>query len=128
PRSDLHTPRHTAIVARGTLNNAMGIQTTKHYRVHDPVQAEQYRVSLDEAVARAMRLRPEMISQRAQEQAAEAAIKAAQVNFFPTVTSSANYSYNGVEFPLVYNWSVAGTVHIPIFSGFLTKQSVAQSP
>src|SRR5207245_2404532 len=44
-----------------------------------------------------------------------------------TVTSSANSSYNGVEFPLVYNWSVAGTVNIPIFSGFLTKQQVAQA-
>src|SRR5438876_3747910 len=119
-RLNLITARNNAMVARVTLNNAMGIQTTKQYRVQDPVQAEQYRVSLDEAVARAMRLRPEMISQRAQEQAAEAAIKAAQGNFFPTVTSSANYSYSAIDFPLVWNWSVGGTVNVPIFSGFLT--------
>ena len=123
----LITARNNALVARVTLNNAMGIQTTKQYRVQDPVQAEQYRVSLDEAVARAMRLRPEMISQRAQEQAAEAAIKAAQGNFFPTVTSSANYSYSAIDFPLVWNWSVGGTVNVPIFSGFLTQQQVAQA-
>jgi len=124
---NLITAKNNALVARVTLNNAMGIQTAVPYRVQDPVLPEPYQVSLDEAVARAMRLRPEMISQRAQERAAEAAIKAAQGNFFPTVTSSANYSYNGVEFPLVYNWSVAGTVNIPIFSGFLTKQQVAQA-
>jgi len=82
---------------------------------------------LDEAVARAMQFRPEMISQLAQEQAAETAIKAAQGNFFPTVTSSASYSYSATDFPLVYNWNVAGTVNIPIFSGFLTKQQVAQA-
>src|SRR5207302_2176773 len=124
---NLITAKNNALVARVTLNNAMGIQTTNPYRVLDPSRGEAYQVTLDEAVARAMRLRPEMISQRAQERAAAAAIKAAQGNFFPTVTSSANYSYNGVEFPLVYNWSVAGTVNIPIFSGFLTKQQVAQA-
>src|SRR5438034_3039036 len=124
---NLITARNNALIARVTLNNAMGIQTTSPYRVQDPGQAEPYQVSLDEAVARAMQLRPEMISQRAQERAAEAAIKAAQGNFFPTVTSSATYTYSGIEFPLVYNWNVNGTVNVPIFSGFLTKHQVAQA-
>ena len=123
----LITAKNNALVARVTLNNAMGIQTMSPYRVQDPGPAEPYQVSLDEAVARAMQLRPEMISQRAQERAAEAAIKAAQGNFFPTVTSSATYTYSGIEFPLVYNWNVNGTVNVPIFSGFLTKQQVAQA-
>src|SRR5881396_2206699 len=124
---NLITARNNALIARVTLNNAMGIQTASPYRVLDPGQAEPYQVSLDEAVARAMQLRPEMISQRAQERAAEAAIKAAQGNFFPTVTSSATYTYSGIEFPLVYNWSAAAFLNIPIFSGFLTKQQVAQA-
>src|SRR5438309_8484676 len=124
---NLITAKNNALVARVTLNNAMGIQTTNPYRVLDPSRGEAYQVTLDEAVARAMRLRPEMISQRAQERAAEAAIKAAEGNFFPTVTSSANYSYSATDFPLVYNWNVSGTVNIPIFSGFLTKQQVAQA-
>src|SRR5437016_8552925 len=124
---NLITAKNNALVARVTLNNAMGIQTASPYRVLDPSRGEAYQVTLDEAVARAMQLRPEMISQRAQERAAEAAIKAAQGNFFPTVTGTANYSYNGVEFPLVYNWSAAAFVNIPIFSGFLTAQQVAQA-
>ena len=124
---NLITARNNALVARVTLNNAMGIQTASPYRVQEPSRGEAYQVALDEAVARAMQLRPEMISQRAQERAAEAAIKAAQGNFFPTVTGTANYSYNGVEFPLVYNWSAAAFVNIPIFSGFLTAQQVAQA-
>jgi outer membrane protein len=124
---NLITAKNDALVARVTLNNAMGIPTTSPYRVQDPSQMQAYQISLDEAVARAMQLRPEIISQLAQERAAEAAIKSAQGNFFPTVTSTATYSYSGIEFPLVYNWSVAGTVNIPIFSGFLTKQQVAQA-
>jgi outer membrane protein TolC len=124
---NLITAKNNALVARVILNNAMGIQTTNPYRVLDPSRGEAYQVTLDEAVARAMQLRPEMISQRAQERAAEVAIKAAQGNFFPTVTSSANYSYSATDFPLVYNWSLSGTVNIPIFSGFLTQQQVAQA-
>jgi len=124
---NLITAKNNAQVARVTLNNAMGIKTSDSYRVEDPMIATQERIILDEAVEKAMRLRPEMISQRAQEQAAEQAIKAAQGNFWPTVSSSANYSYNGTESPLVYNWAVAGTVNIPIFNGFLTKQQVAQA-
>lgn len=124
---NLITAKNNALVARVTLNNAMGIPTTSPYRVQDPSQGEAYQITLDEAVARAMQLRPETISQRAQERAAEAAIKAAQGNFFPTVTSSASYSYSATDFPLVYNWNVNGTVNVPIFSGFLTQQQVAQA-
>src|SRR5437773_5894114 len=124
---NLITARNNALVARVTLNNAMGIQTASPYRVQEPSKGETYQVALDEAITRAMQLRPEMISQRAQERAADAAIKAAQGNFFPTVTGTANYSYNGVEFPLVYNWSAAAFLNIPIFSGFLTAQQVAQA-
>jgi outer membrane protein TolC len=124
---NLITAKNNAQVARVTLNNAMGIKSSDGYRVDDPMVIQNERRMLDEAVEQAMRLRPEMISQRAQEQAAETAIKTAQSDFLPTVSSSANYTYNGSVSPLVYNWSVAGTVNIPIFSGFLTKQQVAQA-
>ena len=124
---NLITARNNARVARVTLNNAMGLKTSDAYRVEEPTPTLHDQIVLEEAVELAMRLRPEMISQLAQEQAAEASIKAAQGNFFPTVTSSANYSYSATDFPLVYNWNVAGTVNIPIFSGFLTKQQVAQA-
>lgn len=114
-------------VARVTLNNAMGIRSSDTYRVEEPTLTRHDQVVMDEAIEVAMRLRPEMISQLAQEQAAETAIKTAQSNFFPTFNASAGYSYNGTDFPLVYNWTVAGTMNVPIFSGFLTKQQVAQA-
>jgi len=114
-------------VAHVTMNNAMGLLTADPYRVQEPEVLEPYQVALNEAVASAMQLRPEMISQRAQERSAETAIKAAQGGYLPNVTSSAAYSYSGTESPLVYNWSVNGTVNIPIFSGYLTQQQVAQA-
>src|SRR5713101_624249 len=49
---NLITARNNALVARVTLNNAMGIQTASPYRVQEPSQGEAYQVALDEAVAR----------------------------------------------------------------------------
>jgi outer membrane protein TolC len=124
---NLITARNNNQVARVTLNNAMGIKASDGYRVEDPAPARHEQIALDEAVAVAMRLRPEMTSQQALEQAAEMTIKTAQSDFFPTVSSSAAYTYSGQEAPFVYNWNVTGTVNIPIFSGFLTKQQVAEA-
>ncbi len=124
---NLITAKNNLSVARVTMNNAMGLLTAEPYRVLEPEALEPYQIVLDEAVDRAMQLRPEMLSQRAQERSAEVAIKSAQGGHWPTVTSQAGYSYNGTEFPLVYNWNVSGTVNIPIFSGYLTQQQVAEA-
>ena len=124
---NLITAKNNLLLARVTLNNAMGIETTDPYRVEDPVPFEQYQISLEEAMDRAMAQRPEMIAQRALEQAAESAIKTAQSDFLPTVAGVAAYSYNGQEFPLVWNWNVTGSVNFPIFNGFITKQQVAEA-
>lgn len=124
---NLITAKNNLAVARVTMNNAMGVLTADPYRVQEPEVLEPYQIALNEAVASAMQLRPEMISQRAQERSAETAIKTAQGGYLPNVTSSANYSYSGTESPLVYNWTVSGTVNIPIFSGYLTQQQVAQA-
>ncbi len=126
-RLNLITAKNNVLLARVTLNNAMGITTAVPYRVEDPGAIEPYQISWEEALDRAMRQRSELIAQRALEQAAETAIKTAQSDFFPTVAGAANYSYNGQEFPLVWNWNVTGSVNFPIFSGFLTKQQVAEA-
>jgi outer membrane protein TolC len=126
-RLNLITARNNLSLARVTLNNAMGIVTTDQYRVEEPKTFEQYVITQEAAFERAMRARPELVSQRALEQAAESAIKTAQADFFPNVTGAAGYSYNGQEFPLVWNWNVLGSLNIPIFSGFLTKQQVAEA-
>ena len=121
------TAKNNLSQSRVTLNNAMGVTTTRQYRVEEPLVFEDYSISVEDALERAFRARPELISQRALEQAAESAIKTATTSYFPNVTGSAGYSYNGSEFPLVPNWSFQGTVNIPIFSGFLSVQQVAEA-
>ena len=126
-RLSLITAKNNLSLARVTLNNAMGIITPDQYRVQEPAPFEQYTILQDDALEKAMRARPELISQRALEQAAEAAIRTAEKDYLPTVTGAAGYSYNGQEFPLIWNWNVLGSLNIPIFSGFLTKQQVAEA-
>lgn len=126
-RLNLITAKNNVLLAKVTLNNAMGITTPVPYRVEDPGPFEPYQITWEAALDGAMRQRSELIAQRALEQAAEAAIKTAQSDFLPTVAGSAGYSYNGQEFPLVWNWNVTGFVNFPIFSGFLTKQQVAEA-
>ena len=126
-RLNLITAKNNLSLGRVTLNNAMGVLTADQYRVEEPVAFEQYAITQEQALDRALRARPELISQRALEQAADSAIKTAEADFFPTVTGAAGYSYNGQEFPLVWNWNVLGSLNIPIFSGFLTKQQVAEA-
>jgi outer membrane protein len=126
-RLNLITAKNNLSLARVTLNNAMGITTPDQYRVEDPGPFEQYVISEVEATDRALRTRPELIAQRALERAAESAIKTAQSDYFPTVTGAAGYSYNGQEYPLVWNWNVLGSLNFPIFSGFLTQQQVAEA-
>jgi outer membrane protein len=124
---NLITAKNNLSLARVTLNNAMGITTPDQYRVEDPGPFEQYVISEEEASERALRARPELISQKALERAAESAIKTAQADYLPNVTGAAGYSYNGQDFPLVWNWNVLGSLNIPIFSGFLTQQQVAEA-
>jgi outer membrane protein len=126
-RLNLITAKNNLSLARVTLNNAMGITTIKPYRVEEPPPVEEYSITMEDALQRAFRARPELISQRALEQAADYAVKTATTNYFPNMTGSAGYSYNGNDFPLVPNWNFQGTINIPIFSGFLTSQQVAEA-
>jgi len=126
-RLNLITARNNEQVAHVRLNHAMGMTDPNPYRVEDPALAPHPAISLVDAMATALRLRPELMAQQALEQAAEATITTAQRDFFPTVSGLANYSYNGQEFPLVYNWNLTGVVTVPLFSGFLTQQQVAEA-
>src|SRR3989449_2585901 len=68
---NLITAKNNALVARVTLNNAMGIQTASPYRVQDPSQGETYQVALDEAITRAIQLWTAVILRTALELGAE---------------------------------------------------------
>ncbi len=109
------------------LNRAMGVIGHTPYRVAPlhPVPAIPY--TPDQVVSIAIAHRPDLKQLDQQTVAQKQAVRFNQAQFMPTVQTVGAYSLDSEFFPLVYNWSVATTVTIPIFNGFLNVEQVRQS-
>jgi len=109
------------------LNNAMGVTGTLDFEVEDILSFEIYDISLEDALARAYRNKPELASVAAKRQAAESSITLAKTAFFPTLAGTASYDYAGNAFPLSRGWSVGLSLNLSVFSGFQTTAQVAEA-
>ncbi|KGA93061.1 outer membrane efflux protein [Leptospirillum ferriphilum] len=109
------------------LNRAMGVIGHSPYRVapYHPELSIPY--TPEQVVAIAISHRPDLKQLDQQTIAQKQAVRFNQAQFMPTVQTVGAYSLDSEFFPLVYNWSVATTVTIPIFNGFLNVQQVRQS-
>ncbi len=76
---------------------------------------------------RLTRNRPDLTSIVAKREAAESSITLAKKGFFPAIAGSASYDYSGNTFPLAKGWSLALSLNVPVFNGFLTTAQVAQA-
>lgn len=114
-------------VARVTLNTAMGFPETGEYSVEDNLTAEKFPLSREEVLSRAYENRPDLVALRQRIRAAEESVSLAQKNYFPILTGNAAYNRAGDRFPLDDGWSAGVSLTVPIFSGFLTKNQVAEA-
>lgn len=110
-----------------SLNRAMGVVGHSPYRVAALHPAGKIRFTPEEVVSTAIENRPDLKQIDQQEAAQRQAVKFNQAQFLPTVQSTGAYSLDSEFFPLVYNWSLATTVTIPIFNGFLNVEQVRQA-
>jgi outer membrane protein TolC len=109
------------------LNHAMGVIGRSPYRVAPVNDASVVIPDESSAISQALSRRPDLRVLNSQLRAQEQAIRFNQAQFLPTVTLLGNYSFDSEFFPLVYNWSAAATVNVPIFNGFLNVEQVRQS-
>ncbi|MHB8421785.1 MAG: TolC family protein [Leptospirales bacterium] len=109
------------------LNRAMGVIGHSPYRVASLHPVSQVDYTPEEVIATAIAHRPDLKQIDQQEAAQRQAVKFNQAQFLPTVQSTGAYSLDSEFFPLVYNWSIATTVTVPIFNGFLNVEQVRQS-
>ncbi len=114
-------------IAIVNLNNAMGVPEAPDYTIEDNLSFSKYEITLEEALSRAYENRPDLQSIVAKRKAAEASVDFAKANYYPSLTGNASYSWAGETFPLDHGWTAGATLSIPIFSGFLTKNQVAES-
>ena len=114
-------------IAKVTLDNAMGVTEAPEYSIEDNLAFEKYAITMDEALARAYRDRPDLQSLTAKRNAAEKNIDFQMTGYYPVLTGSAAYNVAGRDFPLDNGWSVGAAISVPIFNGFLTKKQVEEA-
>ncbi|MEJ2697164.1 MAG: TolC family protein [Candidatus Sulfobium sp.] len=113
-------------IARVNLNNAMGVPDAPEYGIEDNLSYSKYQISFDEALERAYQNRPDLQSLIFQRKATEQSIDLAKKDYYPVLTGSASYTRQGQDFPLQKGWNAGVNLTFPIFSGFLTKNQVAE--
>ena len=124
---NLITADNALKIARVNLNNAMGVPDAPAYTVEDSLAFNKYEVTLEGALSRAMANRPDIKSLAFRRSAAEEGVLLAKTGYYPALTGSASYNWEGTRFPLQNEWNVGVSVSFPIFSGFLTKHQVDEA-
>ena len=124
--------RNDLEAAFAELNNAMGVEGPAAYQLEDiPVVVEPPR-SLDALVAEALDRRPELLALKERMRTADHRIKAAGNLNFPTlqVIGSAGDTEHISNRPNLQEggwWAVGGVVSVPLFTGFLIQNQVAEA-
>ncbi|MDQ7787301.1 MAG: TolC family protein [Thermodesulfovibrionales bacterium] len=114
-------------IAIVTLNNAMGIPDAPEYILDENLSVEKYDITIEEALSRAYKNRPDLQALIAQRQAAESSIDLAKTGYYPVLTGNTGYNWSGEQFPLEHGWNAGATLSFPLFSGFLTKYQVEEA-
>ena len=124
--------RNDLTAAFADLNNAIGIESPTAYTLEDlPVTVEPPR-TIDVLVGEAMDRRPELLVLKERIRTAEHRIRAAQNTNFPTIqmVGSAGDTEHLSDRPHLQEggwWGVGGIVSVPLFTGFLIQNQVAEA-
>ena len=125
---NLITADNALKIARVNLNNAMGVPDAPVYTVEDSLAFIKYKITLDDALSKAMANRPDIKSLALRRRAVEASVQLAKTGYYPALTGSTSYNWQGgTGLPLESEWNVGVTLSFPIFSGFLTKHQVEEA-
>jgi outer membrane protein len=124
--------RNDLAAAFADLNNAMGVEGPVTYTLEEmPVKVEPPRV-LDDLVGEAMDRRPELMALKERIRTAEHRIRAANTLNYPVlqVVGGAGDTEHISNRPNLQEggwWGVGGVVSVPLFTGFLIQNQVAEA-
>lgn len=114
-------------VARITLLNRMGIDGPRIFELKDTLYIEPFPGTMEEWQKEAEAGRPELLALRERERAAEMALRAARAGHNPILSANGDYGYAAEEPPLRSTYSLTVQLSVPVFTGFLTRQQVAEA-
>jgi outer membrane protein len=118
---------NTVRIARVNLNNAIGVPAAPEFTLENNLLYNKYEISFDEALQQAYENRPDLRSLMLKEASANQSVELAKTGDYPYVTGNASWGYGGNEFPVDKGWNVGALLNIPVFSGFLVKNQVAEA-
>ena len=130
--------KNDLLVAFARLNNVMGVKGAPVYTLEEPTQSLPSG-TLDELIQRGLEDRPELLSQEKRVRQADERIRSAEALNYPTISaigmsgvihfSDAPLNQYGGAHVGQTNlwWGAAATVSIPIFTGFLIENRVAEA-
>ncbi len=114
-------------VARITLLNRMGVDGPRSFELKDTLFIESFPGTMEEWVKEADAGRQDLLALRERERAADMALRAAKAGYNPILTANGEYGYAAEEPPLQPNYSLSVQLSVPVFTGFLTRQQVAET-
>ncbi|WP_444550850.1 TolC family protein [Candidatus Magnetomonas plexicatena] len=110
-----------------SFNNAMGIYSTSEYKLTETLSFVPFDITFKDAMERAMKNRPDLKSLTALKDAAKKSIQYARTDYYPTVSGTAAYMFDGSRYPADNGWSAGVTLSWNIFKGLETKHKVAEA-
>ncbi|MEO5356705.1 MAG: TolC family protein [Nitrospirae bacterium YQR-1] len=110
-----------------TLNNTMGIYSISEYKLTEALSYAPFDITFEEAMERALKNRPDLKSLIAQKEAAKKSIQYAKTDYYPTISGTASYMFDGSQYPVDNGWNAGVTLSWNIFKGLETKHKVAEA-
>jgi outer membrane protein TolC len=126
-RAQLTGAENDLRVSRITLLNQMGIDGPRNFEIKDTLAAESIPGTLEEWIGTAEAGRADLKALVERERAAEMALRAARAGNYPVLTGNGEYGYANEELPLEQTYNVSVQLSVPLFTGFLVREQVAEA-
>ncbi|MGQ9688983.1 MAG: TolC family protein [Desulfobaccales bacterium] len=119
--------KNLVAVSRVTLMTVLGLKDWPYTSVEDILEVEHKVQSLEELKAQALNQRPEILGNRYQQEGNQASIRVARAGYFPTLSSTASFGWQGYNPPLNDSWWLGAMVNFPLFEGLATTHTLRQA-
>ncbi|MGE5190191.1 MAG: TolC family protein [Gemmatimonadota bacterium] len=126
-RADLASAESALKVARITLLQRMGVDWPQDYELSYNEAAGGIDGGLADWIREAEGNRAELKALLAQQRAEEDAVRAARAERNPVLTGAGGYGYAADAPPLQENYDVSVVLAVPVFTGFLVRDRIAES-
>ena len=127
-RSQLIQTQNHRKLAEENFKLTLGLPLDKAVSIDGRLHAEFKSVNIDQAIATALKRRPEIQQTEIQEQIGEKQVKVAKAENKPILSTFSNYILNDSELQSFdTSWNIGLAIQIPIFDGFATRARVNQA-